>query len=410
MAFSNFPYTDFHNLNLDWLLGTVKALEATWEHYNEEWDKWQKDVQNYIDNLDYIAAIDKYLDDLKNSGELSNIIDTWLTEYGLITIGDSYGEGYTPDGTVKSWCDILHERYFSNASFYVNKSKGGSGFAANTPFSELLTAAVASLTDQQKKLVKYVVIAGGWNDQFEQTSAIIKGITEVETIMHSLPNATLYIGWIATPIVSKYPKLTAQKAYEAAKAVYVTSWNRYKYLSGADSALRWGSVLSSDNIHPNANGQHSIADMVYKAMNGYATWNRSMDAYITGVECSLSIGTMHLDITNDNAHCSVGNVIKMLGMTFKSAKNFTSKSVIVMHHNITFVNEQSICNCNAILHDSNGWHQCFAVLTINPYDDTQIDTGSIYLQLIDVSGDGYKTFTSVDQIQLYGVEFNIPLH
>lgn len=410
MAFSNFPYTDFHNLNLDWLVGTVKDLDATWEHYNNEWDTWQHDVQTYIDNLDYIAAIDQYLDALKNSSELSNIIETWLTEYGLITIGDSYGEGYTPDGNVNSWCNILHERYFSDASFYVNKSRGGSGFAANTPFSELLESAVASLTAHQKNLVKYVVIAGGWNDQFAQVSAIINGITDVETVMSSLPNATLYIGWIATPIASQFPRVTALKAYEAAKAIYVTSWSRYKYLSGADSALRWGNVLSSDNIHPNANGQNSIADMVYKAMNGYASWNRSMDAFITGVGCTLSIGTMHVNITNDTAHCSVGNISRMLGLTFNPAKNFTNTSVIVMHHNITFVNEQSICSCNAIIHDTNGWQQCFAVLTINPYDDNQADTGAIYLQLVDATGDGYKTFTAVDQLQLYGVEFNIPLH
>ena len=101
MAFSNFPYTDFHNQNLDWLMRTVKDLDTKWDSYYTEWNKWQSDVQNYIDNLDYITAIDNYLDDLKASGELSDIIDTWLTEYGIITIGDSYGEGYTPDGMVK---------------------------------------------------------------------------------------------------------------------------------------------------------------------------------------------------------------------------------------------------------------------------------------------------------------------
>ena len=90
MAFSNFPYTDFHNLNLDWLLDTVKDLNIKWDDYYKQWNKWQQDVQNYIDNLDYIKAIDDYMDNLKASGELSDIIDTWLTDYGLITIGDSY--------------------------------------------------------------------------------------------------------------------------------------------------------------------------------------------------------------------------------------------------------------------------------------------------------------------------------
>ena len=51
-----------------------------------------------------------------------------------------------------------------------------------------------------------------------------------------------------------------------------------------------------------------------------------------------------------------------------------------------------------------------AVLTINPFDATQVDSGSIYLQLVDISGSGYTTYTNVDEIQLYGVEFNIPLN
>lgn len=56
MSFSNFPYTDFHNLNLDWLLGTVKDLDTKWDNYYAQWDKWQTDVQDYIDNLDYMQS------------------------------------------------------------------------------------------------------------------------------------------------------------------------------------------------------------------------------------------------------------------------------------------------------------------------------------------------------------------
>lgn len=409
MAFSNFPYTDFHNLNLDWILETTKDLNTKWDDYYKQWNQWQQDVQNYIDNLDYIGAIDAYLDGLKNSGELSDIIDTWLTDYGLITISDSYGEGYTPVGMVKPWCDILHEQYFSDASFYVNKSKGGSGFGANTHFSELLTQAIATLTDKQKQQVKYVVVAGGWNDQFIAASTVNSGIKDVINLMSQLPNATLYIGWIATPIIG-FTTVANQKAYNEIKTLYETYWGKYKFLSGADSALRWTGVLASDNIHPNETGHASIADMIYKAIEGYASWNRSGDFALDGVDCTLNDYKMNVVLTNTNAHCSFRHVASFLDLAFNPAKNFTNAAVKVMSHNLSFINAQSICNCNAIIHDKSGYHQCMAVLTINPRDATQLDSGAIYLRLVDISGSGYATFTSVDEIQLYGVEFNIALN
>lgn len=408
MAFSNFPYTDFHNLNFDWLLETVKDLDIKWDDYYTQWNTWQADVQNYIDNLDYIAAIDNYLDALKASGELSEIIDTLLTDYGLITISDSYGEGYTPDGMVKPWCDILHDQYFSDASFYVNKSLGGSGFGANTHFSALLSQAIASLTDKQKKHVKYVVVAGGWNDQFIASSTVNSGIKDTIALMSQLPNATLYIGWIATPIIG-FTSVAKVKAYNEIKTLYETYWGKFKFLSGADSALRWTSVLASDNIHPNASGQTSIADMIYKAMGGYASWNRTGDFALDGVDCTLNDYKMPVVLTNTNAHCSFRHVANFLDLAFSPAKNFTNAAVKVMSHNLSFVNDQSICNCIAIVRDKTGYHQCLAVLTINPFDATQVDNGSIYIRLVDISGSGYATFTAVTEIQLYGVEFNIPL-
>lgn len=409
MAFSNFPYTDYHNLNLDWLLKTTTNLNTKWDDYYKQWNQWQQDVQNYIDNLDYIKAIDDYMDNLKASGGLSDIIDTWLTEYGLITIGDSYGEGYTPAGMIKPWCDILHEKYFSDAKFYVNKSLGGSGFGANTHFSDLLTQAIATLTDKQKKQVKYVVVAGGWNDQFIASSTVNSGINDVLNLMSQLPNATLYIGWIATPIIG-FTTVAKQKAYSEIKTLYETYWGKYKFLSGADSALRWTGVLATDNIHPNASGQASIADMIYKAMDGYASWNRSGDFALDGFDCTLNDYKMHVALTNNNADCSFRHVASFLDLAFKPSKTFTSTAVKVMSHNLSFVNEQNICNCNAIIHDTSGYHQCMAVLTINPRDATQLDSGSIYIRLVDISGTGYASYTSVDEIQLYGVEFNIPLN
>lgn len=408
MAFENFPYTDFHNLNLDWVLQTTKDLNNKWDYYYAEWDSWQKSVQSYIDDLDYTKAIDDYMDALKDSGQLADILDTWLTDYGIITIGDSYGQGYTPDGNVKPWCDILHEKYFPDATFYKNNSQGGSGFGSNTHFSKLLSDTIATLTDKQKQQVKYVVVAGGWNDQFVASSLVNSGINDIIDLMSQLPNATLYIGWIATPIIG-FTTRAKVSAYNEIKTLYATNWQRYKFLSGADSALRWTGVLASDNIHPNASGQASIADMVYKAMNGYASWDRHGDFSLDGTDCTLSDYTMHVDITNNFAKCSFRHVASFLDLAFKPVKKITNAAFKVMSHSLTFVNQQAKCTCQAVIHSASGYSACTAILTINPYDATQVDSGAIYLQLVDISGSGYASWDSVDEIQLYGLEFNIPL-
>ena len=97
MAFSNFPYTDFHNLNLNWILDTTKDLNSQWDNYYKEWNKWQKDTQNYIDNLDYISAINSYLNNLAINGDLSNIIDSSIKNYVTPESYGAVGDGVTDD-------------------------------------------------------------------------------------------------------------------------------------------------------------------------------------------------------------------------------------------------------------------------------------------------------------------------
>ena len=174
--------------------------------------------------------------------------------------------------------------------------------------------------------------------------------------------------------------------------------------------MRWVGLLSSDNIHPNESGQYSIADMIYKAMNGYATWNRSGIFALDGTDCTLNSYDMNVNLTNDMAHCSFQHVSSFLDLAFTPTKTFSNKAFKVMSHNLSFVNEQSICNCTAVIHDVNGYHQAMAVLTMNPFDATQVDSGAIYLKVVDISGSGYTTFTDVDELQLYGLDFNIPLN
>lgn len=411
MAFENFPYTDFHNLNLDWFLKTTKDLNDKWDKYYKEWNEWQKNVQNFIDNLDFHQEIVDYMDALKDSGELSDIIDTWLTEYGVITIGDSYGEGYTPDGMVTPWCDILKNNYFKDASFFVNKSKGGSGFGANTHFSELLQNAIDTLTDDQKERVRYVIIAGGWNDQFIAGSTVTAGMREAVAKMTQLPNATLYVGWIATPRIG-YSLTTEIDRYNNIKTLYCTNWFKYKFLTGADMALRWISVLSSDNIHPNATGQWSIADSIYKSIQNAYDEKRSAEFALDGVDCVLNTYKLPALVTNNVVHATISHISSFLDLAFTTPISLTKTAVKVMTHSLSFVNESAVCTCPCVIHEKTKgkYTSTTCQLTFNPFDGQGRDVGKIYFQICDATINGYVTYEDVDEIQIYGVQWDITLY
>lgn len=88
MAFSNFPYTDFHNLNLDWVLLTTKDLNSKWDRYYKEWYEWQTNIQNkfddlynyvnnYFDNLDVQDEINKKLDEMLKDGTLGTLLGVY---------------------------------------------------------------------------------------------------------------------------------------------------------------------------------------------------------------------------------------------------------------------------------------------------------------------------------------------
>lgn len=94
--FDKYPYTNFHNVNLDWVLERVKEWGALVEQNNtaihdleEANEDFKNYVTNYIENLDYQVAIDDKLDRMFESGELgeylqpyvSPTVTTWLDEH-----------------------------------------------------------------------------------------------------------------------------------------------------------------------------------------------------------------------------------------------------------------------------------------------------------------------------------------
>lgn len=95
--FENFPYTNLHDLNLDWVLATVRKLIAEWVAYQEamnnnfadlsnKFDELKQYVEDYFDNLDLDdavrQAVEATLAEMIASGEMEEIIAEYIRNIG----------------------------------------------------------------------------------------------------------------------------------------------------------------------------------------------------------------------------------------------------------------------------------------------------------------------------------------
>ena len=85
MAFEQFPYSNFHDLNLDWIISEVKkaiegfkALSAKTDDFETTLNNALEYINNYFKNLDVQEEINNKLEEMKNNGELADIIAAFL--------------------------------------------------------------------------------------------------------------------------------------------------------------------------------------------------------------------------------------------------------------------------------------------------------------------------------------------
>ena len=94
--FNEYPYTDFHELNADWILKEMKNLIEAWSRTEAAWNALREDntkfkqgidatvaslqnfVNNYFDNLDVQNEINNKLTAMASDGTLSQLIAPYV--------------------------------------------------------------------------------------------------------------------------------------------------------------------------------------------------------------------------------------------------------------------------------------------------------------------------------------------
>lgn len=197
-----------------------------------------------------------------NLDALSNKV-TKLHHKGYIFIGDSYTQGYSPDGNISNTFvnQIISNLKITDVKISAN---GGASFA-NSANNFLTLLKNINVTD--KNSITNIVVFGGYNDYSWSKTDIITGMTNFFNYAKTnYPNAIISIGYVGF--------CTDSSTYNK-RADSVSIYNEVSghlggnYLSGCEYILHNTNEMSSDGIHPNITGHKMLASYCTTAlMNG----------------------------------------------------------------------------------------------------------------------------------------------
>lgn len=194
-----------------------------------------------------------------NLDALSNKV-TKLHHKGYIFIGDSYTQGYSPDGNISNTFvnQIINNLKITDVKISAN---GGASFA-NSDNNFLTLLKNINVTD--KNSITNIVVFGGYNDYSWSKTDIITGMTNFFNYAKTnYPNAIISIGYVGF--------CTDSSTYNK-RADSVSIYNEVSghlggnYLSGCEYILHNTNEMSSDGIHPNITGHKMLASYCTTAL------------------------------------------------------------------------------------------------------------------------------------------------
>ena len=317
-----------------------------------------------------------------------------------IFIGDSYAEGYSPDGTVTSFVYQLISKMGLSQDQYTIATHGGASFGNSGAY--LFETIIDGLTADND--VTDILIAGGYNDITSSGTNILNGITACSTKLKTkFPNAKTYIAFIGGT-TNQYHGNIHLKTIN-----YIDGClnNDLIYLDNLQYVLYNASYFSSDGIHPNQNGQNEIAKALYLALRGEYNYKKFVDLVINIDTTVWSANDIALHLYQNNNVSILSNysdaIYLLANNTFTLNYNAEVKiGTLQVRNGIIGTNYYANCILNIgrvvlnSLSNPQGYYNGHAYLTFK-------DDGSVWLKFwngVNDTHDNYLNLGNLRQIQI----------
>lgn len=325
---------------------------------------------------------------------INNTLDLKFNKKYLL-VGDSYGEGYTPDGYVESWCTKFKNLAGLNNSNCTILVAGGYGFGITNNFATLIQTATADdeLTD--------IILLAGYNDITAGSSNIKTGMQNFKTNCASkFPNATIkigFVGWSNDPAKLVNLRFACNYYIQACKELNI------EYLNNMDYCLHeYFSSFSSDGFHPNVHGEERIATSLINALNtgdanisfNYENFNMGMNYAFTTPTTITSAFTTNM-INNLVYFClkmqfrlNCSNATIVCDNTKYDVGDITAGHLIGNSYNMINI------PVNAVVHTNGDYIPTKCVITI--------ENKKMRISFYNVTDDlhNWRTYTNVTDIQI----------
>lgn len=342
MFFNSFgervPYTNYHDLNLDWILKVMKDFNIKYNNIDTTITEGKETLDNTISQ----GLTDIQIAKSQAINQMNNIAENYSKRY--IILGDSYGNRTNGNGQNYYQLLIALGVITSENSYFNNVA--GAAFIHPEPdhtFKYLLE----SLNVDNPETVTDIIIECGANDNFHEFSPLITAMVEFYTYAHlHFPLAKIQLfacGLTMTPdaIIAR-EDATLQAFRESSSFGFV-------FIPNSECVLYNTTYMESDRCHPNASGVTQITWGLAQAIrSGYCdtrhkiwTSQTNATAAVTGdiTPSGANIGEESIPLVfysnNNIMKCGMTSGVITLSFNLNGIELTPDNRIIITFDNIT---------------------------------------------------------------------------